>query len=200
LTSGKPSKRTWLIAGAVLACLAALCVGAVMLFLFPASNVQATVVDVHWQTSVPVQEVQPVHYSNERGSPPSGAYDVSCHDESRDVCEQKTIDKGNGYSEVVEECHNVTETFCSYTVDEWTTIQTYTLEGSDLRPIYQDPRVASDQRVGDASETLSVVFSMEKGGQETYSPETVTEFQQFTVGSTWTLKMNLAGGILSVEP
>ena len=100
-----------------------ICIGAIALFA-PTSSVQATVVDVYWQTNVPVQEIRAVDHNNERGNPPSDAYNVSCRDESRDVCEQKTIDKGNGYSEVVEECHTETETFCSYTVDEWTTIQT----------------------------------------------------------------------------
>ena len=139
-------------------------------------------------------------YNNEPGSPPSGAYDVSCRDDSHDVCEQKTIDKGNGYSEVVEECHTETQQYCSYTVDEWRTIQTYPLEGSDLQPVYESPNVSSGQRLGQESEELAVTFSTENGEQETYSPDTVSEFQQFTVGSTWTLKMNALGGVVGVEP
>jgi hypothetical protein len=200
LTGKKSSRAPWIIAAAVLGCLAILCVGAIVLFAFPTSSVQATVTDVYWQTSVPVQEIQSVNYSNERGSPPSDAYNVSCYDESQDVCEQKTIDKGNGYSEVVEECHTETETYCSYTVDEWTTIQTYTLDGNNLQPVYENPSVASDQRVGDTSETLTVYFITEDGSQETYTANSISEFQQFSIGSTWTLNMNLAGGILSVEP
>jgi hypothetical protein len=171
-----------------------------VLFLIPTKSVQATVVDVSWQTSVPLQEIRAVDYNNERGNPPSGAYDVSCHDESRDVCQQKTIDKGNGYSEVVEECHTETEQYCSYTVDEWTTIQTYTLDGDDLRPIYESPNVSSGQRLGDESEQLTVTFSTSEGEQKDYSPGSVSEFQQFAIGSTWTLKMNALGGITSVEP
>jgi len=146
-----------------------------------------------------VQEIQAVNHSDERGSPPSDAYNVSCRNDSQEVCEQKTIDKGNGYSEVVEECHTETEQYCSYTVDEWQTIQTYTLDGNDLQPIYEDPNISSDQRLGDESEELTVTFSTENGEQETYSPGTVSEFQQFTVGSTWKLKMNALGGIVSVE-
>jgi len=199
LAAKKSSRAPWLIVGAALACLAVICVGAIALFL-PTSSVQATVVDVHWQTNVPVQEIRAVSHSNERGNPPSDAYNVSCHDESRDVCETRTIDKGNGYSEVVEECHTETETYCSYTVDEWTTIQTYSLDGNNLQPVYEDPSLASDQRIGVASETLTVYFLTEDGGQETYTVNSISEFQQFTTGSTWTLNMNLAGGILSVEP
>lgn len=194
-----PKKTNWLLIGAILAAVAICCVAVIGLFL-PSRSVEATVVDVYWQTSVPVQEIRAVDYSNERGSPPSDAYDVSCRDESQEVCEQRTIDKGNGYSEVVEECHTETEQYCSYTVDEWTTIQTYTLNGSDLRPIYDAPNIASGQRLGDQSEELTVTFSLENGEQETYSPDSLSEFQQFTVGSTWTLRMNALGGVVGVEP
>jgi membrane protease subunit (stomatin/prohibitin family) len=194
-----PKKTNWLLIGGILGALAICCVVIVALLL-PSRSVQATVVDVHWQTSVPLQEIRAVDYSSEPGSPPSDAYNVSCHDESRDVCEQKTIDKGNGYSEVVEECHTETQQYCSYTVDEWTTIQTYTLDGNNLQPIYEDPSLSSGQRVGQESEELTVTFSTPNGEQETYSPDTISEFQQFTMGSTWTLKMNALGGVVGVEP
>src|SRR5687768_16240274 len=194
-----PKKTNWLLIGGILAAVVIRCV-AIAALLLPSKSVQATVVDVHWQTSVPVQEIRAVDYSSEPGSPPSDAYNVSCHDESREVCEQKTVDRGNGYSEVVEECHTETQQYCSYTVDEWTTIQTYTLDGNDLQPIYEDPSIASGQRLGQESEELTVTFSTENGEQETYSPDTVSEFQQFAVGSTWTLKMNALGGVVGIEP
>ena len=191
-------KTNWLLIGGILTFLAVCCAVIAALFL-PSRWVEATVVDVHWQTSVPVQEIRAVDHNNESGSPPSDAYNVSCHDESRDVCEQKTIDKGNGYSEVVEECHTETQQYCSYTVDEWTTIQTYPLEGNDLQPAYDDPNISSGQRLGNESEELTVTFST-PDGEEIYSPAKVSEFQQYTIGSTWTLRMNLAGSVVSVEP
>jgi hypothetical protein len=196
--STTPKKTNWLLIGGIVAFLLVCCVAIVALFL-PSKSVEATVVDVHWQTSIPVQEIRAVDYNNEPGGPPSAAYDVSCHDESREVCEQRTIDKGNGYSEVVEDCHTETEQYCSYTVDEWKTIQTYTLDGNNLQPIYDTPDVSSDQRLGDQSEDLTVTFST-GNGEETHSPATISEFQQFTIGSTWTLKMNALGSIVSVEP
>lgn len=194
-----PKKTNWLLIGGVLAGLIICCVVIAALF-FPSKSVQATVVDVHWQTSVPLQEIRAVDYNNQAGNPPSDAYDVSCRDESRDVCEQRTIDKGNGYSEVVEECHTETQQYCSYTVDEWTTIQTYTLDGNDLFPIYDDPSVSSGQRLGQESEELTITFMTSDGERESYSPDTVSEYQQFTKGSTWTLKVNAVGGIVGVEP
>ena len=193
-----PKKKTnWLLIGGIFGLIALCCVVIGFLFIVPTSSVQATVSAVHWQTSVPLQEIRSVNHSNERGSPPSDAYNISCHDESRDVCEQKTVDRGNGFSEVVEECHTESQQYCSYTVDEWTTIQTYTLEGNNLNPVYDAPNYASDQRLGNESEELRVTFSTENG-PETYSPGTVSEFQQFSIGSTWNLKMNALGGIVDV--
>lgn len=195
-----PAKKpNWLLIGGILAFLAVCCIAVVFALFFPSKSVEATVTDVYWQTVVPVQEIQAVRYNDQRGSPPSDAYDESCRTESRDVCEQKTVDRGNGYSEVVEECRTETEQYCSYTVDEWTTIQTYPLEGNDLRPVYASPNVSSDQRLGEKTDEFTVTFSTDDG-PETYSPGSVSEFQQFTIGSTWTLKMNAMGGVVGVEP
>ncbi len=195
----QPKKKTnWLIFGGIAAFLMICCVAIVMLFVLPSKSVQGTVTDVYWQTSVPLQEVRAVNHSNERGSAPSGAYNVSCYDDSQEVCEDKTIDKGNGFAEVVTECHTETQQYCSYTVDEWTTIQTYDLSGNDLNPVYESPSYSSDQRLGTSSETLSVTFST-SDGQETYTPGSVSEFQQFQIGSEWTLKMNALGGVVGVE-
>jgi len=190
-------KRNWLVLGFIGACIAILCLGGIVWFALTqisVSSVQGTVTDVHWQTNVPVEEITAVRHTDERGSPPSDAYNVSCHTE--ESCTQKTVDKGNGYSEVVEECNDVR--YCSYTTDEWKTIKTYTLEGNDLRPIYDDPNLANDQRVGNRSEDLTVTFSTEDG-IKTYSPSSVSEYQQFTVGTTWSLELSLVGTVTGVK-
>ncbi len=197
-SKGAKKKPNWLLFGGIGAALVICCVAILMLFVFPSQSVQATVADVYWQTAVPVQEIRAVDVNDERGSPPSDAYNVSCHDESREVCEEKTVDRGNGYAEVVEDCHTETEQYCDYTVEEWTTIQTYTLEGKDLNPYYEQPNISSDQRLGDESADYTVYFNSEKG-EITYSPGSLSEFQQFQPGSTWTLKLNAVGGVLSVE-
>lgn len=188
------NKRNLLMVGGILACLAVVCIAVIGLFFVPTSSMQGTVADVHWQTNVPVQEIQAVRYSDEQGSPPSSAYDVSCHTE--ESCTQRTVDKGNGYSEVVEDCNDVQ--YCSYTLDEWKTIQTYSLEGNNLRPVYDSPSIASDQRVGDKSEDLTVTFTTDDGNK-TYSPDSISEFQQFDVGTTWTLQLNAVGSVLGVK-
>ena len=197
-TATAKKQPNWKILGAIGGALLLCCIAIVFLLLRPSSSVQATVTDVYWQTSVPVQEIQPVDYNDKSGSPPSDAYNVSCQEESREVCEEKTVDRGNGFAEVVEECHTESEQYCDYTVDEWATIQTYTLDGHDTFPVYEQPSLSSDQRLGDQSADLTVYFDTEKG-EKTYSPDNVSEFQQFQIGSTWTLKLNALGGVVSVE-
>lgn len=175
------------------------CIAFVVLFAIPSKSVKGTVTDLQWETSVPVQEVKAVNYSNERGSAPSGAYDVSCHNQDQEVCEEKTVDQGNGYAEIVKECHTESEQYCSYTKDEWSTIQTYTLDGNDNFPVYENPSLtSSDQRLGTATETLAVVFST-PAGEKNYTTDSVSEFQQFEIGSVWNLKMSAMGGVLGVE-
>ncbi len=192
-------KTNWLLFGGIIAILFLLCcVGIFTLFVTPTTSIPAQVSNVAWQTSLPVQELQAVHYTNKRGSPPSDAYDISCQTESHEVCEQKTIDKGNGYAEVVEECHTESEEYCDYTVDEWKTIQTYTLEGNDFSPLYAQPNITNNQRYGNETVTYTVYFDTEKG-PKTYNPGSLDEFRQFQPGSTWKLKLNALGGIVSVE-
>lgn len=187
----------WLWIGGIVACLAVICIGAFLLF-SPSKTVTATVNDVYWQSSVPLQEEQTVRYSDEAGSPPSGAYDVSCHTETQQICVDKTIDRGNGYAEVVTECHDESQQYCSYTMDEWKTIQTYTLDGHDFEPLYTSPDLSFGQRLGDVNITFTVYFS---GNGETYkyNPADLYEFQQFSIGSTWTLHLNAFGVVVSVE-
>ncbi|MBI5955199.1 MAG: zinc ribbon domain-containing protein [Chloroflexi bacterium] len=199
-TAAAPARKVnpWFLGG-IGALLLFCCVAAIFWFVLPSKSVKGTVTDLYWQTTTAVQEVQPVNYSNERGSAPSGAYNVSCHTESEEVCEEKTVDQGNGYAEVVQECHTESEQYCDYTLDEWTTIQSYDLSGSDNYPVYEEPNITSDQRVGNTVNTLTVTFST-SDGQKEYTPDSAAEFQQFEIGSVWTLKMNRAGGILSVEP
>ncbi len=195
----RPAKKTnWLLLGGIAGLLLLCCIGLFTLFFAPVSSVQATMSQVAWQTSLPVQEIQAVRYTNERGDPPSGAYDVSCQTENREVCEQRTIDKGNGYAEVVEECHTESEQYCDYTIDEWKTIQTYTLEGNDFSPVYAQPNISANQRYGNASVTYTVYFDTPKG-EMTYHPTSLDEFQQFQSGSTWKLKLNLLGEVVDVE-
>ena len=195
----KAKKKTnWLLISGILGALALCCVAIAFLLFAPSSSVQATVSDVYWQTSVPLQEIRTVDHDNERGNPPSDAYNVSCWNESQEVCEERTIDRGDGYAEVVQDCHTESTQYCDYTVDEWTTIQTYTLDGHDNFPVYEQPSTTNNQRLGNESAELTVFFNTEKG-QKSYTPNDLSEFQQFRPGSTWSLQLNALGGVVGVE-
>ncbi|GAB4422249.1 MAG: hypothetical protein Kow002_11530 [Anaerolineales bacterium] len=198
--SAAPAKKKpkwWLWAG-MLGVLAVCCLAILLLFVFPSQSVTATVTEVYWQTSVPVQEIRTVQYDDQPGNPPSDAYNVSCRTKSKEFCEEKTIDRGDGFAEVVEDCRIEEQQYCDYTLDEWTTIQTYTLDGYDLYPAYEHPSITSDQRLGTAKEMFTVTFSTDQG-QKSYTPDSLSEFQQFHIGSTWTLRLNALGGVISVE-
>lgn len=189
----KPRITLWLFSALGLFLL---CIGALWAFvLSPAQEVEGVVTGVHWQTAVVVQQIQPVRYTNELGDPPSDAYNISC--ETRQVCEEKTVDLGNGYAQVVKECHD--EQYCSYTRDEWENLQSYTLEGDDLSPRYAQPALASRQRLGKSSVILQVYLNTPQG-EKSYTPKDLGEFMQFTPGSRWLLRLNRLGGVLTIEP
>jgi ribosomal protein L40E len=193
-----PKKMNWLVMGGIAAALMACCIAAFLIFFTPSKTVQGTVTDLQWQTSVLVEEMQPVNYTNKAGSPPSDAYNVSCQTDSREVCEEKTVDQGNGFAEVVQECHTESEQTCDYTLDEWTTIQKYEMDGTDNRLVYAEPSITSDQRTLQAITVLTVTFSTPDGSKD-YTPGSESEFGQYEIGSTWALTMNRMGDILKVE-
>ena len=186
------------VAGGIGAFLLMCCAALIMMFALPTRTLDGTVSSVYWKTSVPVQEVHAVRHSDESGSPPSDAYDVSCRTDSHEVCEDKTIDKGNGYAEVVTDCRTVNEQYCSYTEDEWQTIQTYDLEGYDLDPQYASPSYSTDQRLGSSSADFKVTFSTSDGDM-VYSTGSETEFRKYQPGTQWKLKLNAIGSIIGVE-
>ncbi len=193
--TGKPKNRKWII-GLVLAVILC-CVAGAIFFFSPSESVTGTVNQVHWETSLPLQEEREAHYSNERGNPPSDAYDVSCHTESEEVCTERTVDQGNGFAEVVQDCETRSEEYCSYSVLEWQTIETLTLNGNDFSPEYASPSVSSIQRLGNESVDYTVTFSAEAEMLD-YTADDLDEFRQFQIGSEWTLNMNRLGSIVSV--
>ncbi len=194
------SRRTaswWFLAGIGLFLTLAV-LGSLLLFV-PTKTVTATVDQVYWKTVVTVEEIQPVRYTGQEGPPPAGAYDISCHTETSQICEEKSIDTGTGYAEVIEECHEIITQFCSYTVDEWAAVQTYVQEGHSLVPEYAQPALAGRQRLGRPILRLEVSFRGANGETYPYSPGSLEEYRQYQPGSRWTLRLNALGGVVQVE-
>ncbi len=193
-----PKKKRKFLLPALLLVLLACCGLFYALFMRPARTVTAQVSDVYWRTTVAVEEMQPVRYTNQRGEPPSEAYNVSCRVETTQVCEETTVDRGNGYAEVVEECHDEQEQVCSYTLDEWQLVDEYPLEGHTLEPRYAQPSLRPDQR---QRKSLTLAVTFETGDERLpYTPESLAEFQRYQIGSTWQLTLNALGGVLAVSP
>ncbi len=175
------------------------CIGIVsFLALAPSKTVQGTVEQVHWETRVTLEEEKEVHYDDRIGSPPSDAYDVSCRTEREEVCTERTVDQGNGFAEVVEDCDTQSREYCSYSVMEWQTVETFTLDGYDYAPQYASPSLGAQQRLGNSSVDYLVTFSTSEGAID-YSVNNLDEFRLYQVGSNWTLTLNRLGGIISVE-
>jgi ribosomal protein L40E len=193
------SRKKWAIIGGVAALALCLCVAAVALLAIPSKTVSAAVQAVQWQTAVSVEAQQEVHYSDQTGSPPSAAYDVTSRTDNEEVCEDRTVDTGGGYAEVQQVCHDESTTYYSYTALEWQTVDTLTSQGEDLNPDWADPSLSAGQRRGEDQADYTVVFVGE-GDTYTYSPDSLVEFQQYEIGSEWQLKLNALGGVVSVEP
>jgi hypothetical protein len=110
------------------------------------------------------------------------------------------VDTGGGYAEVVQDCeYHVYDEYCSYTVMEWQSVDAATLSGYDFNPRWPDPDVAAEERLGEYSETYTVYFDT-TDGDYVYSMGDFEEFQQFQIGSEWTLEINTFGSVVSVSP
>jgi len=210
---GKPaspsSSRRWILIGAVIA-IVALC--AVLFFVFFSTNeTTGTVQSVNWERSIPIEVFGPVNYSAFIDEIPSGAAVISCQEQYHhtqdepaanavEVCGTPyTVDEGSGYAEVVEDCvYEVSEDFCKYTVEEWYVGDTTVLTGSNYNPVWPDPALTSNQRLGDARTASYVIVFQTEDGIERYTTSSLELFQQAEIGSIWTLEINQIGGVVSI--
>ncbi len=169
-----------------------------------------TVQSVNWTVSVPIEAYQQVTRSDWRSSVPAGAALGECEyryaylsDEpqavSTEVCGTPyTVDQGTGYGEVVQDCsYRVYEEYCSYSITDWVVVDTVVLQGSDTNP--RLPNIPAGQRMGEGSETYTIVFST-TDGPKTYTTSNLGLFQQAQIGSRWKLVTNAFGAIRSIEP
>ena len=175
------------------------------------SDVTANVESASWTRSIAVEALMPTKHQAWRDQIPSDAAMGACRQEVRSIQDnpapnsQKvcgtpyTVDKGSGYGEVVQECkYEVYDDRCDYTVQEWQTVDTVRLSGSDLNPRWPQPQLKADQRAGGRQEVYEIIFNND-GKKYTYNPRDAAEFAQYPVGSRWTLKVN-AFGVSDVQP
>jgi hypothetical protein len=212
-----PAKTNFLGIGIGVAVVVILCICAIVGYAMLATprESQAGVVEaVQWQTAVQIEGLGPVQREGWQDQVPSDAQLGSCQDQVRSVQDTQpsgqnynkvcgtpyTVDTGSGVGKVVQDCQfEVLEPYCQYTVLAWQVVDQASRSGNDLAPVWPEPTLSGDQRLGDQSADFIVVFETDKG-QYTYSVGSLQEFQQFTAGSEWTLNINALGQIVSVEP
>lgn len=175
------------------------------------SDVTGVVQSVSWQRSIEIEKYGPVNKDDWKDSIPAGANIGSCNwkvhhtqdepaENAEKVCsEPQKIDKGNGYSEVVQECqYEVKEEYCEYTIDEWHKSNEVNASGTNLNPYWPDLNIVDNQqREGRRSESYSVYLTGE-GKNYQYHPDS-TAFSQFSTGSSWIIVVDGFDNIISIR-
>lgn len=204
------SKRIWIIAG--IAALLILACGIFFIFANRTSESTGIVKEVEWQRSVPIEAIVPVEYKDWEDNIPSEGSVQTCTEEVRyvqsepapnsvEICGTPyTVDTGSGFGEVVQDCeYEVYESFCTYTMQEWSVVDTAVLTGNDFSPKWPKPTIAPEQRIGEVwEETYTIIF--ESGGERyIYTTDEHGIFQGAQIGSEWTLNINTFGNLVSIE-
>ena len=206
-----PAKKKFPIVPVVI--LIALCfLAAVFLFFaFRTEEITGTVEQVHWERSIAIEAIVPVEYSSWEDQIPSDAEVLSCDLEVRsiesepvagadEVCGTPySVDTGSGYAEIVQDCeYHVYDSYCSYSALEWQSIDSIALSGNDFNPVWPDPNLEDEQRLGAYTETYTIYFDT-ASGDYAYAMDTFETFQQFSIGSEWNLEINSFGGVVTVS-
>lgn len=181
-------------------------------FLTRTTALIGTVYATAWQRSIPILEIRGVDREGWKDEIPQDAVIGVCQERQAGISDQPTgrsekvcgtpytVDRGNGYSEVVQDCHyQVYEEYCNYTVQEWVVVDSTTASGTDLNPYWPQPGLTAGQRSGDGSEQYTITFSTDDGAM-TYETSDAALYASAAPGSRWTLKVNTMGAIVSIEP
>jgi hypothetical protein len=191
----------------------ALCVivGVVML-MRPTEAQTGSVARVNWETVVTIEALEPATYENWAADIPAEARLGYCSEKVHHVQDQPApnanqvcgtpyeVDTGSGFAEVVQDCqYEVLEEWCEYTVMEWRAVDEARLAGTDYSPVFAEPPLLQDQRLGGQGATYTVIIQTSDDTYN-YTPKNLEDFRRFQIGSEWILNLNALGGIVSIEP
>ncbi len=208
--AARSNKTLWMVVAGliVLACLGSI------LFLVMSLRTEAqtaTVQSVQWERSIELLEQKPVERKDWRDEIPAGANISTCTREYRrtqsqpapgaeEVCGTPyTVDQGSGVAKVVQDCeYRIYDDYCTYTQMEWVVVDTASLQGSDLNPVWPAIVLSAGQREGERRQSYTVVFRSE-GETYTYRLSDPQEFSGFTPGSEWILDVNAFGAVTDVR-
>ena len=185
---------------------------AFMVFSNRTTAVTGTVREANWTRTITIEGLTPVQYSDWRDEIPAGAEIGRCEADvrsvqdtptqnSREVCGTPyTVDTGTGLGEVVQDCqYEVYADRCTYTVEEWRTVDTLVLNGKGFTPQWPTAALAAQQRTGERTEGYQCVLSA-NDEEYTYTPQNWEQYRQCEPGSQWTLEVNTFGSIMSLAP
>ena len=185
---------------------------ALFIFLNRTDDVMGQVNNVSWERQIVIMGLAPASHKAWKDEVPNDANLGVCHEEHRytsdnpqpnstEVCGTPyNVDTGSGFAEVVQDCeYQVYDDLCEYTVLEMQPIDSLVLTGTDLHPQWPALSLQADQQEGEREEAYRIVFSAD-GERYTYTTHDPQEYEDYVVGSNWTLKINPLGGVVDVEP
>ena len=120
---------------------------------------------------------------------------------SEEVCgEPYYVDKGNGYSEKVQDCHyEIYDDYCTYIYQDWDVINVAKASGSDANPSLPVVNLITNERRGNEAISYSVSLQDSNGETYKYSPSSLQEYQSFEVNAEYLIEVNGVGSIVQLE-
>lgn len=174
-------------------------------------NAIGSVSSVAWQRSIAIQELHAVQYEDWEKDIPAGADIGSCSSRQSGVQDEPAAnatkvcgtpysrDLGNGRAEVLQDCsYYVYDEYCSYTVQEWTIVDTLQAQGSDYSPMWPRVSLGANQREGDRTEAYTITF-LSDDKSYTYVTDDVNIFSQCQPNTTWRLVVS-GSRVTSISP
>lgn len=202
--------RNWIIIG-IVAVLILAC-GVYLIFANRTKPTIGIVENVSWERSVPIEALGPVDHKDWEDEIPAEGVIGSCSQEVRSVQSEPapnsvevcgtpyTVDSGSGYAEVVQECeYEIYDSFCTYTLDEWSVVDVVVVTGENFEPNWPEPQLQEGQRLGESREENYRIYF--KSGEDSfvYTTSDLNLFQEASIGSEWTLNINTFGTLVSIE-
>ena len=205
--------RPWVLVLAILVVVVLCGVGAWFAILANRTEAVTGVVEgIGWERSVPIEALVPVSHSGWWDEIPGDAEVGACSQEIRYVQSQPapnsvevcgtpyTVDTGNGYADVVQDCeYQVYDDYCDYTVQEWSVVDTVSLNGNDSSPAWPDPPLEDGQRLGENWTESYVIYFDTSQGPYTYTTTDYDLFMSAQPGTEWDLNINSFGSLLYIN-
>jgi len=120
---------------------------------------------------------------------------------AREVCGTPyTVDTGTGMGRVVQDCeYEIMDDWCSYSVLQWTVVNTLAAEGLGFEPRWPSATLEEKQRLGDGTERFMCVLTVD-GKEYSYAMSSFSDYQRCRKGSRWDVEINGLGDIVSADP